>query len=73
MMKMDTLSLMLRKDGRKQEGKMIAMTEPFSLKRTKGCSLRVKCETCPINDFCQNQTMVTCPLLKMLYESGKEK
>lgn len=34
--------------------------------------MRVRCETCPIQDFCLWQTMATCPLLKLVEKLKKE-
>ena len=35
----------------------------------KSKTARVKCEKCPLEDFCLCQTMATCPLLKLFYKS----
>jgi len=42
------------------------------MSRQKHAIIRVRCETCPIQDFCLCQTMATCPLLKLV-EKLKEK
>lgn len=34
--------------------------------KPKPTSLRVRCETCPIRDFCYSQTYATCSLLKLI-------
>lgn len=34
--------------------------------------MRVRCETCPIQDFCLCQTMATCPLLKLVEKLKEE-
>ena len=42
------------------------------MNRQKHKVIRVRCELCPIQDFCTCQTYATCPLLKLLEKLREE-